>query len=230
MRNARFAAVMATAVLALAASGDRALAGKKAPLDAGLFADYAASDGTSVNFTICGATQNSSGCYGGASMSPFERACAVLGGTPKQKGDVVTRAIYVLDKRNSAKSPVTLSVYTRTDTISDSYDSVQVSLTKQIELDVKGGPKSHCFMAANDSFVYAGTDADAQIAVIDKTALSASPLAGSATLVSITADERGYVAVVFQGEFDVFNPAGIGEVGGGGQAYQVETRNAWKLD
>ena len=106
------------ALLALAFTGTAEA--KKVLLDAGLFAQYTAS-ATGVQFTICGHTAQSSGCYGGGSMSPpFEQACAVLEGTPKQKGDKVTRDLYVLDKRTSKTDPAMLYVYTRVDTITNS--------------------------------------------------------------------------------------------------------------
>src|SRR5262249_12091986 len=111
------------ALLACAWSG---AAGAKPALDATLFAEYTAS-ATGVQFTVCGATLNTSGCYGGGAMSPpFEQACAVLEGTPKTKNNVVRRDIYVLDKRTSKTDPAMLYIYTRSDTITDSSDTVQV--------------------------------------------------------------------------------------------------------
>lgn len=219
---------LATAAL-LCCAWSGAAEAKKVALDAGLFAEYTAS-ATDVEFTICGQTQQSSGCYGGGSMSPpFEQACAVLEGTPKQKGNVVTRAIYVLDKRTSKTDPVTLYVYTRTDTITDSFDTVNVTLKTQIPMSgVTGGSKSKCFMAAGDSFLYAGTDASLQAGVVDKAALTVSPLSGSGTLTAITADERGYIAVDFQGEFGIADPQGGFVQSGGGHEDVVSTRNAWK--
>ncbi len=214
------------ALLALAFTGTAEA--KKVALDAGLIAQYNAS-ATGVQFTVCGSTQDSSGCYGGGSMSaPFEQACAVLEGTPKQKKTVVTRDIYVLDKRTSKTDPVMLYVYTRADTISDSYDSVSVTLKQQIALPTTGGVKSNCYMVANDSFVYAGTDASGTIGVVDKKALTANPLNGGGNLSSLTADARGYIAMDFGGSFAIFDPNGGNVESGGGTGYVVQTRSAWK--
>ncbi|MBV9063123.1 MAG: hypothetical protein JOY77_09385 [Alphaproteobacteria bacterium] len=200
---------------------------KKAAIDAQLFAAYTASPDT-VQFDVCGATQNTSGCYGGGLMSPpFEQACAVLEGTPKYKDNVVTRAIYVLDKRTSKTDPAMLYVYTRSDTITADSVSIEVTLKKQIPLDVTGGVKSHCFMVAGESFLYAATDASTQVGVVDKKALTETPLHGSGLVTRLTADERGYVAVNFQGSFGIASPEGGFVESGGGNEYEVSTRNAW---
>jgi hypothetical protein len=214
------------ALLALAFTGTAEAA--KVTLDAGLVAEYTAG-ATSVQFTVCGHTAQTSGCYGGGTMSPpFEQACAVLEGKPRQKDDKVTRDLYVLDKRTLKTDPAMLYVYTRVDTISDTYDSIQVTLKQQIPLAATGGTRSHCFMAANDAFVYAGTDASATLGVVDKKALTASPLNGGGLLSNLTADERGYIAMDFQGTFAIFDPTGNGVESGGGLNYLVGTRNAWK--
>ncbi len=217
----------AAAVGSVALAAQPALA-RRAALDAGLIAEYTASS-TGVQFTVCGSTLDSGGCFGGGTMSPpFEQACAVLEGTPKTRRNVVSRDIYVLDKRTSASDPATLYVYTRADTITDSYDSVQVTLKKQIPLGVTGGSSANCFMVASDAFVYASTDASATIGVVDQKALTVSPLSGSGLVTGMTADERGYVAVNFQGEFGIADPTGRFEQSGGGHEDVVSTRNAWK--
>lgn len=216
--------------LALAAPVNPAFA-KKTMLDAGLFTTYS-SGGTSVNFVVCGSLPESEGCYGSGNLGNFEQACAVLEGTATQKGDVVSRDIYVLDKRTSKTAPVTLYVFHRTDTITNqSFDSIQVTQTHQISLNVKGGAKSNCSMAANDAFVYAATDADTVAIGIDKTSFTTGQLGGFSppeTVKSITADERGYVSLHFQDGFYVVGPNGVGEEDGGGAADMVGTRNAWK--
>ena len=83
-------------------------------------------------------------------------------------------------------------------------------------------------MVANDAFVYAGTDASETLGVVDKTALTASPLNGGGLLSNLTADERGYIAMDFQGSYAIFDPNGGGVQSGGGLNYLVGTRNAWK--
>jgi hypothetical protein len=217
---------MASVMLAVVAASAPASAQK---LDAGLFTTYSGG-GTSISYVVCGSVAQSSGCYGSGSLSPFEQACAVLEGKAKQKNNVITRAIYVLDKRTSPSAPITLSVYTRTDTISDTFDSIQVSLTKQVSLGLNGGASSHCSMAANNDFVYAATDADTVAAGMNKSTFAVSQLGGfspPANIVSITADERGYVSLHFDSGFYVYGPDASLQEDGGGAADMVGTRNAW---
>jgi hypothetical protein len=117
-------AVLAAAAVALAGSTTWAASDA---LDAGLYASYQArADGKFISFSVCGRLPNTFGCYGGGNLTSFESGCAVLEGAPHTKGNVVTRAIYVLDRRVSDSDPVTLFVYTRTDTITDSLDTVFV--------------------------------------------------------------------------------------------------------
>jgi len=200
---------------------------KKVMLDAGLYTEYS-NNGTSIEFIVCGSVGNSEGCYGGGGLGPLEQACAVLEGKPKQKDNVITRAIYVLDKRSSNAVPITLNVFTRTDTFSSDYVSTQVQQTKQVPLGVTGGPDAKCSMAANDAFIYAGTDAHNRVVAIDKKAFTLSTTEGDDNVQSITADDRGYVALDFGGGNIVFDPQGNELSGGGGPADMVGTRNAWK--
>jgi hypothetical protein len=216
------------AVLCCAWSG--AAEAKKTTLDAGLYATYSGGP-TSIGFIVCGSVPGSSGCYGSGSLGPFEQACAVLEGTATQKDDVVTRAIYVLDKRTSKTAPITLTVFKRTDTIADGFDQILVTQVQQIPLGVNGGAKSHCSMAANDAFVYAATDADTVAVGVDKKSFATFQLGGFSppeTVTSITADERGYVSLHFDGGFYIYAPDGSFEGDGGGSADMVGTRSAWK--
>lgn len=230
MKKKAIAAVVAAASIAFAVGSGDAVA-KKQMLDAGLFTTYSGQQGgTVISYVVCGSLAQTSGCYGSGQLTSLEAACAVLEGKPSQKGNVITRAIYVLDKRTSKAAPITINVYTRTDTISDTYDSVAVSLTKQVSLGITGGPKSHCSMAANDAYVYAATDVDTVAAGMDKSTYAVSQLGGfspPANIVSITADDRGYVALHFNEGFYVYNPQGQLEEDGGGDADMVNSRNAW---
>lgn len=221
--------------LAAAASTFFALAGTShafaTALDANLFATYTVSP-TSVQFDVCGSTADSEGCFGGGTMAPFQHACAVLEGTPHTKGDIVSRDVYVLDRRSSKTAPVTLYVYRRTDTITASYDSVQVTLAQTVPLSILGGPGAQCSMAANNSYIYAGTSVDTSAVAISKTDFSFNSVGGfspPATIKSITADDRGYVSIEFNGGFYLVNPTGGGEEDGGGGAEEVNTRNGLKF-
>lgn len=208
-------------------------AAHKVALDAGLYTLYSGpADGTSLNLLICGSLPQSSGCYGSAQLNAFEAACAVLEGKPKTKDNVVTRAIYVLDRRASEGSPVRLVVYTRTDTISESSDQVQIVLKQQVDLALVGGPKAKCEMAANDSFLYAGTNKTTNAVSIDAKTLASAPLGGFSPpehVRAITADDRGYVTVSFDDGFYTFAPDGTAEAGGGGAYKMANTRNAFHV-
>lgn len=203
---------------------------KKQNLYSGLFANYTASP-TSVSFLVCGSLPDTEGCYTGGAMEPFEQACAVIEGTPKiNKDNVMTRAIYVLDKRTSKTAPITLYVYKRTDTLSNSFDNVQVTLEQSVPLGLTGGTKSHCSLAADSGFVFAATSADTSVAMVDKSTFAVTQEGGfdpPENVVSITSDDRGYVALHFTDGFNVFDPSGNEIAGGGGVADMVNTRNGW---
>jgi hypothetical protein len=228
-------AVSAVALVSMAWSGNPAQAEqpKKSNLYSGLFATYSTSgDGTDVSFDVCGSTQQSNGCYGGATLGPFGHACGVIEGAPKTKGDVVTRDIYVLDKGSTGTSQAVLDVYKRTDTITDTFDTVQVSLTQSVSLGLPGGPSTECSMAAGKAYVFAATTASTQAAAIDISSLAVSLVGGfspPADVTSITADDRGYVSIQFTSGFYVFAPDGSGEEDGGGNAALVNTRNGWLI-
>ena len=199
-----------------------------AALDSGLFSMYQyADDQSSIAVTICGNVGDSGGCFGGGTLGPFERACALLEGTPHTKGDVVTRALYVLDARKSSTAPIVLYVYVRTDKIDPPFDDINFTLKKQLPLGITGGIKSRCSMAANEGFVYAGTDASSAVA-INKIHFTIAP-ASNGPVSAITADSRGYVAIVSPSETGIVAPDGTGVFGMNFQAlYEANTRNALK--
>jgi hypothetical protein len=226
---------MRTGLLVLAAAMTAATASSPMPaladpIDAGLFTNYTAG-ATGVNLVVCGHLPNSSGCYGSSNLGPFEQACAVLEGASTKSGNVITRPIYILDKRTAKTDHIILYVYTRTDTITDqANDQIQVSLTQSVPLGLTGGEQSRCSMAANDGFVYAATTADKTTAVVTKADLSVAhfgKFSGGAHVVSITADDRGYVDLHFTRGAYTIDPNGQEASAGGSPADQVGTRNAW---
>jgi hypothetical protein len=228
-------AVSATALVAIAGSCCAAPAEepKKSNLYADLYATYTSSgDGANVSFDVCGSTQGSEGCFGGATLGPFGHACGVIEGAPKTKGDVVTRAIYVLDKGSSSNSQAVLDVYKRTDTITENDDSVQVTLIQSLSLGLPGGPSTECSMAEGKADVFAATTASTQAAEINISTLAVSLVGGfspPADVTSMTADGRGYVSVQFTEGFYLFAPNGSLDEDGGGDAALVNTRNGWLI-
>jgi hypothetical protein len=232
MRDRLFVTVSVAALLAFAAHGNAAEPSKN-NLYSNLYATYSASqDGTSVSFEVCGSVQQAEGCFGGASLGPFGHACGVIEGKPKQKGDVVTRDIYVLDKGSQASSTALLDVYKRTDTITSTSDTIQATLTKSVSLNLPGGPSTECSMGAGPSYVFAATTASTQAAAINISTLDVSLVGGfspPSDVTSITADDRGYVSIQFGEGFYLFGPDGSGEEDGGGNAALVNTRNGWPI-
>src|SRR5258708_952687 len=115
-----FASMLAATACALAMQP--ALAAK---LDAGLYTNYSfVSGGQYVIFSVCGTLSGTEGCVGSGDLAN-DRACAVIEGKSKQVGNVITRYVYVFDKRNSSSNPALVNVFERTDTINGPSDTVQ---------------------------------------------------------------------------------------------------------
>ena len=219
-----------TAAVALSCFG--AAQAKKVALDQTLYSMYSPDGppGTGLDLTVCGSVGNTSGCYGGAFITTFEHECAVLEGAAKTKDNVMTRDIYIMDERTRKNDPVYLYVYERKDTFGENSDNIEVKLKDQLALNLHGGPKGKCFMAASDATIYAGTSVGGDIAGIDKktlTQINASRPGGAGLVTAITADDRGNIAIDFENGFGVIpywnSSAGIG---GGGVNYLSNTRNA----
>jgi hypothetical protein len=227
MQYAKLAA--AVAVLGLCVSAQNAGAGTP-PIDSTLFATYNFSAGaTSVQFVVCGSLPGSEGCYGSGTLAPIGGACGVLENSPKTKGGVVTRDIYVLDRGATKNDTLMLDVFQRKDTISGSNDSIQVTFLKSVSLGIVGGPNAKCTMAGNETAVYAGTDQDGTVVSVDKSTFihllvpRMARFAKSTSVLSLTADSYGYIAVSTPEGFYVVDPQGGGEEDGGGSAYMVNT-------
>jgi hypothetical protein len=204
-----------------------------AALDSTLFTTYTVnSPFQNVAFTVCGSLPQSSGCYGGGSLGPFNKVGALLEGIPSTKGNVVSRAIYVVD---AGDATVQLYAYKKTDTITASFDTVNVTLAKMITLPLTGGSTALSFMAANNGFLFIGTDQTPQAVRVEKNNLSVTQLGGFSppiNVTAITADSYGYVTVTQGGinggesGFSVYGPDGSGEEDGGGAPFMLNTRAA----
>lgn len=113
-----------------------------AAIDSTLYTSDSLFNGNTVSFTVCGATQLSSGCYGSGSLGPFGKIGGMLEGSPSTnlKTNTVTRSIYVLDVAYGTRGTgVALYVYRKSDTISATFDTVNVSLTNTVVLPLTGG-------------------------------------------------------------------------------------------
>ena len=147
--------------------------------------------------------------------------------------NTVRRAIYVLDAGTAG--PVTLYVYTKTDTITPSTDVVSVELTGTLSLPLVGGPGVSCSMAANDRFLFIGTDQSPAGVRVRKRDLQVAPLGGFSpplNVSAITSNQYGYVTVT-HGDFSqgssgflLFGPDGNLEEDGGGAMFVLSTTQA----
>ncbi|MBZ5599529.1 MAG: hypothetical protein LAN83_14555 [Acidobacteriia bacterium] len=237
MSKLQFALAFSVSVLAIslvAPAYGRNTTTPPAPPDSTLYTNYFTGAGYQ-NFTwiVCGSTQDSSGCYGAGSLGPFGRGGALMEGNPSTNGNTVTRAIYVVDiASGSTGNGVTLYVYKKTDTVTTSSDTVTVTLLRTVNLPLTGGSTALCSMAANNRFIFIGTDQSPQAVRVQKNNLSTLLVGGFSppiNVTSITADKYGYVTVTFGGFTGgesgnyIFGPDGSGVGDGGGAWFMLNT-------
>lgn len=194
---------------------------------------FAGSGGVTVSWSVCGSTAGSSGCYASGSLGPFVAVGAMVEGKPSVSGNVVTRAIYVVDSGNAS---VKLYVYKKTDTVSSSFDTVAVTLLRTATLPLTGGSSAQTFMAANSGFLFVGTDLTSSAVEVKKSNLAVTTIPGFSPPInvsSITSDEYGYVTVTFGGSsesgFYLYGPAGTLQEDGGGLDFVLGTTQAISL-
>jgi hypothetical protein len=207
-----------------------------APLDSTLYTNYTTDANLdTLTWIVCGSLPGSSGCYGAGSIGPFGKVGAMIEGNPSTAGSVVTRAIYVVDvAAGVGANQVVLNVFKKTDTITNSSDTISVTLTKTATLPLTGGASVSCFMAANKGFLFFGTDQTAVAVEVKKSNLNVTQISvtGGINVSSITADQYGYVTVT-QGSpsggataFGVWGPTGSLQEDGGGTQFMLNTINA----
>jgi hypothetical protein len=198
------------------------------PPDYTLYTSYYFGAGyQSVNWIVCGSTEQSEGCYGSGSLGTFGDAGALLEGNPSVSGNTVKRAIYVVDiAAGNSGTGVNLSVYKKTDVVSSSYDTTTVTLEKTVALPLTGGAATICSMAADDAYLFIGTNQSPFAYRVQKNNLSMEQVGGfspPSNVTSITADKYGYVTVTFgEGEYQ-FGPNGESVGDGGGAWYMLNT-------
>lgn len=229
----RSAAVLAVLLVLFLLSSAVMAQKPPAPLDSGLYTNYTIDTALqNLTWIVCGSTQGSSGCYGSGSLGPFGKIGAMIEGYPATQSNVVTRFIYVEDVA-AGGSGVSLFVYKKIDTITTSGDTISVTLTKTVSLPLTGGSTASGFMAANKSFLFAGTDQSQAAVEVKKSNFSVTSISVTSGLniSSITADQYGYVTVT-QGTptggataFGVWGPTGGLVEDGGGTQFMLETIN-----
>jgi hypothetical protein len=194
---------------------------------------------TAVTWFVCGSTQQTEGCYGAGNLGPFGKIGALLEGPAavNTTTNTVTRQIYILDIASGGKGTgVTLYVYKKIDMVSDSFDTVDVSLLKTLSLPLKGGATGvHASMAGNPNFIYVGTNQSPAAVKIQKSNFAISQISlfsPSMNVAAITSDPYGYVTITFGGfdtfnnAFVVFDPNGFGFEDGGGADFMLNAKDA----
>ncbi len=227
---------MLAALLALTAGIGVPVGAATAP-DSTLFTTYSVDSGlASVSWIVCGSTTQTEGCYSSGSLGPFGHVGALLESRPVTSGDTVTREIYVLDvATGSAADGVSLFVYLKKDVVTALYDTTTVSLDREISLPLVGGNTVTASMAANNSYLYVGTNQSTQAVSVEKRKWIVTLVGGFSPplpVAAITADSYGNVTVTFGapgGEFSgfyVFGPTGGELEGGGGSQFMLDDFNA----
>jgi hypothetical protein len=213
-----------------------ALAQTAVPIDSTLFTTYESHGNNNITWVTCGSTKNTGGCYGAGTLGPFGRVCAVIEGQPVTVGNTVTRSLYVLDG-GSNTNIVSLNVFKKTDTITSNSDTVSITPSKKLTLPLTGGGNALCSMAANDGFIFVGTDASPNAVKVNKLTYSLTKLGGFSPplpVTAITANDYGYVTVTQQAAtggsgFSIYGPNGMLQEDGGGAPFIPNTTNAYLL-
>ena len=189
--------------------------------------DYGQQPPTSINWLTCGSTPQTEGCYGSGSFGPFTNACAIVQSVPAPLNlSTVLRYIYILDTGSSAGG-ATLTVYRRTDMVTQTTDIISISQQAVVPLpSLAGGTGVTCYSAQNPDYVYAGTNQSTAAVSINKTNFSVSTVgAVSGNVAAITADSYGYVTIVQVQNggagFTTYAPNGQLEEDGGGGYFMI---------
>ena len=205
------------------------------PPDATLYTSYFFdSSYQEVSWVVCGSTAQTEGCYDAGQLGPFGTVGAMLEGLPSvnNKTNTVTRHIYVVDVAAGDGKGVVLYVYKKQDVVSSSFDTTTITLSTTVNLPLTGGSKALCSMAANNGFLFIGTNHSSQAVEVQKSNLNVETIGGFSppvNVTSITADKYGYVTVTFGGfltgesAFVQFGPDGQGEGDGGGAWFMLST-------
>ena len=212
-----------------------------APIDSTLFTNYIIYAGMqqAVQWSVCGHTQMTGGCYASGSLGTFGNVGSIIEGSPSYnltKG-TATRYIYVVDGAyGTGGNQVALRVYKKIDTITSSDDTVTVTLFKTVILSaLVGGKTAVVSMAANPKFVFIGTNLGSQVQYVRKSnlALYENGIGDGINITAITANRSGYVTVTSGnsqgiGDFLVFNPDGGTDEDGGGEEFFANTVQGFK--
>lgn len=193
---------------------------------------------TNVSWVVCGSTQLSEGCFSSGNLGPFGNVGALLEGNASvnQTTNTVTRSIYVVDVASGSNGRgVTLYVYTKTDMVTTSFDTVNVTLSNTLSLPLRGGAGGvHASMAANNNFLFVGTNQSPVAVEIRKANFAVSQISGfdpPINVSAITTDPYGYVTITFgsfanfDNGFVVIGPNGSEQEDGGGADFMLNAQS-----
>lgn len=222
----------ANAVLPASAQFMPVATAQTTPPDSNLFTTYSFnSTYTTAYLSVCGSTQGSDGCYGGGTLGSFGRVGAIIEGTESVDSTTgtVTRYIYIVDEAVNNGTGVTLYVYKKTDVVTSTFDTVSISLANTVTLPLKGGVSAKTYIAADNNFLFIGTDQSSFAVKVQKSNLTFNQIGGFSPPInvsSITSDKYGFVTVTFGGitgsdGFYVFGPSGYVVEDGGGADFMV---------
>lgn len=226
--------LIAIAAFPASAQAPAAISSSSTPLArrtniSGLYTGYSFATGnTSVSLVVCGAVDGSSGCYGSAVLGPFGHVGAIIEGKPKPpRGETHVRDLYVVDDAAGQGTDVTLDVYQETITAEPPFATISVTQTNTIALPLKGGTGAKTYMAADNVYLFIGTDQSPFAVELNKYNLTFGEIGGFSppgNVSAITADDNGYVIVTFGNEgFYAYGPSGGLEEDGGGPEYALNS-------
>jgi hypothetical protein len=213
--------VFVLTLLAVLATAAAANAQQKLP-DSTLYTLYNTNQPPSeIGWETCGMLGQQDNCYGSGNLGPFANACGIQQspGVALNTSTVI-RYIYVFDA-GSSPSAATLYIYKRTDFITLSGDLIHVNLAATVPLPtLVAGSGASCLMVQNPADIFVATQQGSQLVAVDKTTYVADSSSQGANLVSLTADNNGFVVALSgslpQEAYSVFGPDGQQLSGGAG--------------
>ena len=224
------AAFPASAQVSLA-NGSSSTPSARRPDFSGLYTTYSFGTGDAwVSLVVCGAINDSSGCYGSANLGPFGHVGALIKGKPQPpRNGTSVRDLYIVDDAAGSGTGVTLNVYHETITSDPPFATVGVTQTNTIALPLKGGTGAKTYMAADNIYLFIGTDQSPFAVRVNKYNLTFDEIGGFSppeNVSAITANDNGYVTVTFGNDgFYAYDPDGSTEEDGGGAEYLLNSSN-----
>lgn len=188
---------------------------------------------TSINWVVCGSTQQSEGCYDSGNLGPFGHVGAIIDGNEVTSSTATRRKLYVVDDAANGGTGTVLYVYLRIDAINSSFDTTTMKLLNTVNLPLTGGLGAKTYIAANSEYLYIGTNLSSAAVQVRKSTLALGQIGGFSppmNVSSINADRHGFVTVTFgdsmaSSGFYVFNPEGESVEDGGGFDFAVGNTN-----